>query len=314
MSETLYYAHPLSLVEKMGNSIAGHNETAFLECLGEMNGLLRRFKGNDGGLMPKSEHPPQQVATRILEETHNRCVSIHSHQVKQHDKKADKAADRTYGELLPPMLYEIFDRTGLHDGSTFVDLGSGTGNVVRLASLRFGCFSYGVELEQTRWEVGEVCLADLRVRSHLWGYRCGRMELEHGDMMTSPRALELVGIADVVLMANTCFSDLSNLVTIGREMKPGAYLVCMRTASGPTRQSTVTKRPREAQDAAAHDPLMQFAERQDLETPEKGLSWTAATVPFYIYRIKTKKWEDVLDLLEEKHVCEALFTADSAQL
>jgi [histone H3]-lysine79 N-trimethyltransferase len=111
-------------------------------------------------------------------------------------------SNEVYGELLPPLLSEIFSVTGLGPDSLFMDLGSGVGNAVLQASMLTGCTSYGIEIGKMPAQLARAQLEQMKKRCRMWGFSMGDVELEEGDMLKSERVPDMMKKADVVLINN----------------------------------------------------------------------------------------------------------------
>lgn len=147
---------------------------------------------------------PKDVRGRVYEETYQRCVGPNAMRL---EKSYKVWSNEVYGELLPPLLSDIFKVTGLGPNSLFMDLGSGVGNAVLQASLVTGCTSYGVEIGKMPAELARAQLEQMKKRCRMWGFNMGKVELEEGDMLRSERMTEMIKKADVVLINNKVFAQ-----------------------------------------------------------------------------------------------------------
>jgi [histone H3]-lysine79 N-trimethyltransferase len=50
---------------------------------------------------------------------------------------------------------EMIEKAGINGNSVFIDLGCGIGNVVIHVNARVGCDSYGVELNEARYDIAD---------------------------------------------------------------------------------------------------------------------------------------------------------------
>jgi [histone H3]-lysine79 N-trimethyltransferase len=191
----------------------------FLKVMNAINALLRALKypelSADAFELPPSNilrdairswsrsEIPREVLLRIVEETYQRAVGPHVAELSNYEAFSSEV----YGELLPPFVSEIIKTTGLNSNHLFLDLGSGVGNVVLQASLATGCKSYGVELMAAPAKLARRQLEQFQIRCKMWGLSMGDVELEEGDMLTSPRTDQLIKQADVILVNNKVFLE-----------------------------------------------------------------------------------------------------------
>ncbi|KAF2744958.1 S-adenosyl-L-methionine-dependent methyltransferase [Sporormia fimetaria CBS 119925] len=162
---------------------------------------------------------PLSLTKRILAQVYLRTVSPHAHKLRRVKDK-----ETTYGELLPPFIHTLFSQTSLNSTSTFVDLGSGVGNVVLQSALQTGATSYGIEILSTPADFATKQARELRARAKLYNISLGPMTLLHGSFLESPEIDTVLQTADVVLVNNKVF-DLqtnTNLLNKFLDLKIGA--------------------------------------------------------------------------------------------
>ncbi|KIK66056.1 hypothetical protein GYMLUDRAFT_1028003, partial [Collybiopsis luxurians FD-317 M1] len=84
-----------------------------------------------------------------------------------------------------------------------MDLSSGVGNVVVQVVLQMGYRAYGIEL----LSVVKESVEQFKVRCRMLGVKCGKIEVEEGDILESKRVAELLPQTDVVLVDNKVFEE-----------------------------------------------------------------------------------------------------------
>ena len=209
----------LPLLRAVQRAIHLQNGPLFLLAMNRINALLHSLKYPRVPLDAYTSAPknplmqtvetwtqkgmPKKVLMRIIDENYQRTVGPNVPSLKQYEA----FSSTVYGELMPALSHEMIRLTKLHEGSLFLDLGSGVGNVVVQASLQTGCKSYGVELMPHPARVARDMSEQIRIRCRMWGVRMGEVELEEGNMLTSKRMDELIPKADVVLVDNKVFEE-----------------------------------------------------------------------------------------------------------
>lgn len=219
-------AHPPSVnyLKTLQRSINKQDGPLFLKTMESINAILRVLKYPplpDDPLLPPGENGlregvktwslagiPKVVSLRLIEETYQRCVGPQVHSLRNYEAFSSE----TYGELMPSLVSDIICHTGLREGSLFLDLGCGVGNVVLQASLQTGCRSFGIEIMPTPAGMARDQLEQLKIRTRMWGVRMGKVEIEEGDMLKSERVAKLMSEADVVLINNKVFKESRKLV------------------------------------------------------------------------------------------------------
>ncbi|TFY60589.1 hypothetical protein EVJ58_g5051 [Rhodofomes roseus] len=221
-------------------AIHKHDGPLFLKAMNAINALLRLLKypplpADPFEALPPNEFReavktwgsiPQGVIERVVEEVYQRAVGPNVAQLRRYQAFSSEA----YGELMPTLVSRIIRDTGLHEGSLFLDLGSGVGNVVLQASLQTGCTSYGIEYMAQPAKLARSQLEQFRTRCRMWGFRMGEVELEEGDMLKSKRVDELIPKADVVLVNNRVFGPSLNEAIRPKflDLKEGAIVVSLQ--------------------------------------------------------------------------------------
>ncbi|KAF7310406.1 Histone-lysine N-methyltransferase, H3 lysine-79 specific [Mycena chlorophos] len=230
---------------------------------------------------------PKDVLMRILEENYQRSVGPWMGSLK----KYEAFSQNVYGELMPSLVYKIIRQTGLNADSLFLDLGSGVGNIVAQASLQTGCRSYGIELAHAPAEVAARMVPNLRARAHMWGIKCGEIEVEEGDMLKSSRVNELMSQADVVLIDNKAFPPRVNeeLRPKFLDLKEGAYVISL-VPFAQTLSARVTQRN--------VDDISTIFEVHEFQYHSGDVSWGNGGGTYYVHRVDRKGYAEMRTHLE----------------
>ncbi|KAJ7725529.1 histone-lysine N-methyltransferase [Mycena maculata] len=276
---------------------------SFVEAFNKINSILRElkyprlppdtFQNPPPNALKHMVHSwtqtglPKKVLMRIIEENYQRSVGPYVQKLKHYEA----FSSAVYGELMPSLVHEILELTKLKEDSLFLDLGSGVGNVVVQASLQTGCRSYGIELNPTPAKVAKNMAANFKVRCRMWGVKVGDIELEEGDMLTSPRVNELISQADVVLVDNKVFEQSLNeqLRPKFLDLKEGAYVVSLAPFV-PSLNARVTER--NVDDISA---IFDVSER----TYHSGsVSWGNNGGTYYIHRVDRAGYAEIRERFE----------------
>ncbi|KAF7986152.1 hypothetical protein HWV62_38526 [Athelia sp. TMB] len=230
---------------------------------------------------------PKDVRGRVYEETYQRCVGPNAMKL---EKSYKVWSNEVYGELLPPLLSDIFNATGLGPNSLFMDLGSGVGNAVLQASLSTGCTSYGIEVGKFPSELARAQLEQMKKRCRMWGFSMGEVELEEGDMLKSERMTEMMKKADVVLINNKVFAQTLNEAIRASflDLKEGAIVVSLATFWDTNKNIT----ERNVNDMSA---IFQVSQR----TYRSGsVSWGNGGGQYYIHRVDREGYRKKQERIE----------------
>lgn len=200
----------------------------FVDIVEDFNSVLKELMDN-GAIQKRLRERgsiPLDWARRILEQTYSRTVSPKVETLRAYKN----GSDNVYGELLPRFCSDIFHKTQLNHEMTFVDLGSGVGNVVLQAALEVGCESWGIEMMPNPAQLGELQEKEFPERARLWGINAGKVKLLHGDFTDSSEISKVLKRADVVLVNNQAFTPALNdiLLTMFLDLKDGCQIVSLK--------------------------------------------------------------------------------------
>ncbi|CCM01428.1 uncharacterized protein FIBRA_03479 [Fibroporia radiculosa] len=228
---------------------------------------------------------PKDVVTRIIDETYQRAVGPHVAELKRYEAFSSEV----YGELMPSLIAQIIQTTGLKEDSLFVDLGSGVGNVVLQASLQTGCRSFGIEIMPTPAKIARSQLEQLRMRCQMWGVPMGEVDLEEGDMLKSKKVDDLVPKADVVLVNNKVFLEALNEALRPKflDLKEGAIVVSLKPFVSSSRLTE-----RNLDDISA---IFKVTERH---YSTGSVSWGSGGGSYFIHRVDRESYADIKQKLE----------------
>jgi hypothetical protein len=197
----------------------------------------------------------------------------------------------TYGELSPSFVAQMLSDYGVTSTQSFVDLGSGVGNVALQAHLATGCAALGCELDARRHE------AALAFQGQLEGMLdvppCGlafdvagvgvhtsardlasKVKLVCGDVFSEPATIEAVEAAELIFSANLKFGPMlveAQVDSVLARMKPGAVFVSLEKVVRGTR--TGCRRTLEA-----------LGVREERKVSgEWAVSWTDKPIEYWVY-------------------------------
>ncbi|KAF2438595.1 DOT1-domain-containing protein [Karstenula rhodostoma CBS 690.94] len=212
---------------------------------------------------------PLSIVKRILAQVYWRTVSPYAYLLKR-----VKGKETTYGELLPNFVHNIFQQTGLRSRSTFIDLGSGVGNVVLQSALQTGAESHGIEIMDKPAEYANDQANELRARSKLWNINLGPINLLHGDFLESPQVDDVLRRADVVLVNNKVFpSKLNNqLLDKFLDLKLGCKVVSLASFGGGGNKQGVRN----------ENSIANLFDEERYDSGTGSVSWADGSVEWYM--------------------------------
>jgi H3 lysine-79-specific histone-lysine N-methyltransferase len=117
------------------------------------------------------------------------------------------------------------------ENQTFLDLGSGIGNVVLQVAMQTRCKSYGIELLEIPHMFARAQLAEYRARMLMYGRAATTIHLSKGDFLESERVHKIIKRVDILFVNNYAFeSDVNHrLMQLFLEMREGAVIISFRS-------------------------------------------------------------------------------------
>lgn len=113
------------------------------------------------------------------------------------------------------MIDSILKFIKLNEDQTFIDLGSGVGNVVLHVAALANCkYVYGIEHEETPANYAKAMADEFRFWMRWYGKRYSDFELEQGDFLSHSTIDEKIREADVIFANNYVFGS-----TVNHELK-----------------------------------------------------------------------------------------------
>ncbi|KAF2838145.1 DOT1-domain-containing protein [Patellaria atrata CBS 101060] len=223
-----YLDDSTGIVRRLKRAIHHRDLPKFRAVLTEYDTLIRNsLSSSITTHLTSQHHLPLPLIERILSQIYARTVSPQVSLLRDYEN----GTDNVYGELLPRFSHQIFAVTGLNSSHTFVDLGSGVGNVVLQAALETGAESWGIEMMPNPCKLGEAQAAEFPLRCRKWGIRPGKVTLVQGDFLTSPAIDTVLRRADVVLVNNQAFLPTLNdkLIMKFLDLKDGCRIVSLKS-------------------------------------------------------------------------------------
>lgn len=210
----------------------------FFDAVAAYNDAIADLVERDclGRNLDSMHHLPHDMVQLMLRQVYDRAVSPKVDLLKQYEN----GTDNVYGELLYPFVSEILRRTKLKSHHTFVDLGSGVGNVVLQSALEIGCESWGCEMMENACALASAQEREFEARCRLWGIKTGTVHLEQGDFLENQRIQAAMRKADVILVNNQAFTSALNrrLIDLFLDVKDGCQIVSLKSFVPPDHKIT----------------------------------------------------------------------------
>ncbi|CAF2685991.1 unnamed protein product [Rotaria sp. Silwood2] len=223
-------------------------------------------------------------------------AQVYSRAVTDPDKLRDYEpfSPSVYGETSPDLIDSILKIINLTEEQTFIDLGSGVGNVVlHIAALSNCKHVYGIEHEETPATYARAMAEEFRFWMRWYGKRYSEFQLEQGDFLTHPKVDERIKEADVIFANNYVFGSTVNheLKVKFMNMKDGAKIVSSREFCSETFR--LNDRTKNDLGAVMH-----------VTKPEEFLgkvSWSDKCVQYYLHVIDHSKLAHYYEKMHQIH-------------
>lgn len=209
------------------------------------------------------------LVCHILNQVYDRVVTPSVDLLKNYKN----GTDNVYGEMNQNFVTQVLSNNlKMTSKQTFIDLGSGVGNVVLQAALQIGCESWGCEMMDAPSKLAKEQEFEFRARCKLWGIQPGRVHIRHGDFTNHPSIRDVLKTADVVLANNQAFTpDLNETLKIMfLDLKNGCKVVSLKKFTTSSKHNI---------NDIANTIL---TEAVCYRWPEKGVSWTDGLGEYHI--------------------------------
>eukprot|EP01063_Lacrimia_lanifica_P041829 TRINITY_DN9838_c0_g1_i1.p1 TRINITY_DN9838_c0_g1~~TRINITY_DN9838_c0_g1_i1.p1 ORF type:complete len:270 (+),score=103.14 TRINITY_DN9838_c0_g1_i1:66-875(+) len=174
--------------------------------------------------------------------------------------------------ILDPLIERLCIRANIMPTDTFVDIGSGIGNVVETVATRVGCHAVGLELEKVHHDVAASAKPLFDKYRAEQGLK-GTTEFICDNVCNVDEAL--ITNADVVWCANKLFPMKVNgyLIDLFKKMKPGARVIVMNDLYLHTRP----------EDKAQQEEAFRYFEFDDFHWGPGDVEWTDNPGELFMY-------------------------------
>lgn len=256
------------------NGVNKPDIAVFRKAIDDYNDIvLRRLKSGMTLKVIQQQHIlPDDLVAHIMTQMYDRIITPNVESVKQYKN----GTSEVYGELKEPFITKVLcSHLKMSSEQTFVDLGSGVGNVVLQAALQIGCESWGCEYMPNPASLAKNQHKEFVARCQLWGIQPGPVRLRRGDFQSSkecPGLYEALRRTDVVLTNNKAFTSELNaqLMLMFLELKSGCRIVSLTDFSAASRHNTNDVANILSQEADVYD------------YPLGWVSWAHKTGKYYI--------------------------------
>ncbi|KAJ3327005.1 Nucleosomal histone H3-Lys79 methylase, partial [Kappamyces sp. JEL0680] len=167
------------------------------EAVHEFNQVLARLK-DDRGVSSETDDGPVSGAfvDHVLEQAYARCVAPKAHLLREYEG----FSNNVYGEIKSIFVREIIRSTNLSGSDVFLDMGSGTGNVVLQVAAECLCESYGIEIMENPASLAKKQRTEFLSRMRYYGKPVGRIYLKQGDFLAEDSIQQVIAKADVIFV------------------------------------------------------------------------------------------------------------------
>ncbi|KNE71119.1 hypothetical protein AMAG_20399, partial [Allomyces macrogynus ATCC 38327] len=224
-----------------------------------------------------NEPTPPDLVAHVLFQAYARAVAPHADELQNYEA----FSNTVYGEINPVFVELLIKTLGIKANHTFLDLGSGIGNVVLHVAARTQCHASGIEIQPAAARLAVAQLDEFRARLKYFNRRCGAVDLFEGDMLAHSAIPPLVSKADVIFVNNYVFDPKLNraLVELFLDVQEGAKIVSLKEFAPVENRIT----PRNVHSVEA---------LFDVECYEYGpdyVSWTDQPGKWYVHTMNRKR-------------------------
>ncbi|KAI8621643.1 histone methylation protein DOT1-domain-containing protein [Chytriomyces sp. MP71] len=274
-------AGPLRMVIRACNRRDGPGLKGAIAKFNECIESLRSFRQARSYSIDITSPAHQDLIFHILDQTYAHTVSPKVDLLKSYKT----FSNNVYGEVTHNFVADMLARvasslpggTGLGLQHTFLDMGSGTGNVVLQVAAQTLARSYGIEQMPNPSQLAGRQAFEFDARCKAYGIPCGRVHVWQGDFLEDDECLAVLKEADLVFCNNFVFDAGLNLRILERflDLKDGAVVVTLKAFGGGN--SLV---------GSNEHALEKMFKVKECLFAENGVSWTAEGGKYYINTLR----------------------------
>ncbi|CAF0773095.1 unnamed protein product [Didymodactylos carnosus] len=239
--------------------------------------LIRLNRGTEAFSARFQQRASQKLFKHILQQVYTRAVTN-----PEKLRTYEPFSPSVYGETSVDLIDNIIKIIDLRKDDTFIDLGSGVGNVVlQIAALTDCKHVYGIEHEEIPAKYAEAMESEFRFWMRWYGKRFSDFQLERGDFLLHEKINDRIKEADVIFVNNFVFgANVDHELKLKfMNMKDGAKIVSSKEfCSIDFRLNDRTKN-----DIGA---VMQVSKPDELYGK---VSWSDKSVHYFLHTIDHKK-------------------------
>ncbi|KAI9347568.1 histone methylation protein DOT1-domain-containing protein [Obelidium mucronatum] len=226
---------------------------------------------------------PLDLIYHILDQTYAHTVAPQVDSLQ----KYKGFSNNVYGEVKHSLVTEFIAKTNLllplSSSSTttdapqtrkiFLDMGSGTGNVVLQVAAQTLAESYGIEIMENPSKLAQLQAQEFKSRCRLYNIPHGPVEIFQGDFLEDERINPLLAKADVVFVNNYAFDASLNFSILQKflDLKEGCVVISLKLfGSGGVGENS----------------LENMFRTREYYFGENRVSWMAEGGRYYIHTVK----------------------------
>ncbi|CAF1011870.1 unnamed protein product [Adineta steineri] len=207
-----------------------HSYTNMKELCDKFNKIIDTHIKLNRGTEAFSAHLEQRATAKLFRHI---LAQVYSRAVTDPDKLRvyEPFSPSVNGETSPDLIDSMLKVINLTEDQTFIDLGSGVGNVVLHVAALANCkHVYGIEYEETPAKYARAMAEEFGSWMRWYGKQYSEFQLEQGDFLLHPMMEERIKEADVIFVNNYVFGSRVNheLKVKFMNMKDGAKIVSSR--------------------------------------------------------------------------------------
>ncbi|KAJ3073246.1 Nucleosomal histone H3-Lys79 methylase [Podochytrium sp. JEL0797] len=181
---------------------------------------------------PSPDPSPTDLIYHILDQAYAHTVAPEVDSLKSYKG----FSNNVYGEVGHTLVSEFIQRAEkIKPGcfgrdSLFVDMGSGTGNVVLQVAAETMCESVGIEVMENPSRLAFLQQDEFVSRCRMYNVRHGKTEILQGDFLNDSRVHPLLLRADVVFVNNYAFDAKLNFRILEQflDLKEGCVVISLK--------------------------------------------------------------------------------------
>ncbi|MDP2435132.1 MAG: hypothetical protein Q8P67_05270 [archaeon] len=204
-------------------------------------------------------------------------------------RRKSLSVDEIYGEVEPRFISQIVRQLDIQPKDSFIDIGSGIGNVCFQVVCQTGCRAIGIEIREDLYKISLSGANTLKRLVKRYVFPCKKtydvgsgIQFINGDATDEDQMLGVLTDANYIFINNWRFTSetIHKLLHVFRcSLRDGTRVVTLKN---------LFPRIRKSNEESGQIDIFKYP-WEEVQSPPEPVSWDSRPITYYIYEVNCKK-------------------------